>query len=146
MYQTRSLTLNLGLRRTFQWIFMVANVRSPILGADFFKHYGLVGDMGHKQITDTRTNPYVQGVTCISSSLSPSPSLLPQQPINDFTAIVLDFPTITLLCSKDHPIKHDITHHIETTGAPVSAHPQRLTPEQLKSAQQDMSSSNICWS
>ena len=34
-YGTRSLTLNLGLRRTFHWIFVIANVRKPILGADF---------------------------------------------------------------------------------------------------------------
>ena len=34
-YGTRSLTLNLGLRRTFRWVFMIANVRKPILGTDF---------------------------------------------------------------------------------------------------------------
>jgi len=33
-YGTRSLTLDLGLRRTFRWIF-VADVKKPILGADF---------------------------------------------------------------------------------------------------------------
>ncbi len=34
-YGTRSLTLNIGLRRTFQWIFVVADVSKPLLGADF---------------------------------------------------------------------------------------------------------------
>ena len=32
-YGTRWLTLNLGLCRTFRWVFMVANVRNLILGA-----------------------------------------------------------------------------------------------------------------
>ena len=36
-YGTRSLMLNLGLRRTFRWVFMIANVRNPILGADFLQ-------------------------------------------------------------------------------------------------------------
>ena len=118
-YGTRSLTLNLGLRRTFRWVFMVANVRNPILGADFFRHYDLMVDLGHKRLTDTRTNLSVQGV--ISSSQSATPSLLPQQPENEFTALLREFPSITQLCGKDRPIKHDITHHIETAGAPVIA-------------------------
>ena len=38
-YGTRSPTLNLGLRQTFRWIFVIASVRKPILGADFLQHY-----------------------------------------------------------------------------------------------------------
>ena len=37
-YGKRSLNLNLGLWRTFRWVFIVANVQSPILGADFLRH------------------------------------------------------------------------------------------------------------
>ena len=40
-YGTRSLTIDLGLRRTFRWIFVVADVKKPILGADFLRHFGL---------------------------------------------------------------------------------------------------------
>ena len=120
----------------FQWVFMVANVCNPILRADFLRHYGLVVDMGHKLLAETRTNLSAQGV--ISLSLSLSPSLLPQQPDNDFTAILLEFPTITQLCGKDCPIKHDITHHIENTGARVSACARRLAQESLKSAREEL--------
>lgn len=34
-YGTRSLTLVLGLQCTFQWIFIITDVKHPILGADF---------------------------------------------------------------------------------------------------------------
>ena len=34
-FGTRSLTLNLGLRRPFRWVFTIADVRHPILGAIF---------------------------------------------------------------------------------------------------------------
>ena len=114
---------------------MVANMRNPILGADFLLHYGLMVDMGHKLLADTRTNLSVLGV--ISLSQSASPSLLPQQPENEFTALLREFPSIAQLCGKDRPIKHDIMHHIETAGAPVSARPRRLAPEQLKIARQE---------
>ena len=101
-YGTRSLTLNLGLRRTFRWVFIVAKVRNPILGADFLKHHGLVVDMGHKRLADTRTNLSVQGV--ISASPSLSPLTLPKQQSSDYTAILREFPAITQACSKDRPI------------------------------------------
>ena len=39
---TRSLTLSLGLRRTFRWVFIVADVEQPILGADFLSHFNLL--------------------------------------------------------------------------------------------------------
>ena len=35
------------------------------------------------------------------------------------------------------PHEHDITHHITTTGSPVSVHPWRLPPEKLKIAHQE---------
>ena len=35
------------------------------------------------------------------------------------------------------PDKHDIAHHIETAGAPVSARPRRLAPDQLRAAKQE---------
>ena len=38
----RSLTLNLGLRRTCQWIFIIADVETPILGVDFLHHFGFI--------------------------------------------------------------------------------------------------------
>ena len=121
-YGTRLLMLNLGLRRTFRWVFMIANGRNPILGADFLNHYGLVVDMCRGRLLDTRSRLSVQSV--ISSSPSPSPTLLPKKLSNDFTAIMAKFPPITQPCSKDRPIKHDITHHIDTTGPPVSVRPQ----------------------
>ena len=74
-YGKRSLTLNLGLRRTFQWVFIVANVQSPILGADILRHYSLLVDIKHSWLVDAITQLRVQGI--ILQVTSPSPSLLP---------------------------------------------------------------------
>ena len=38
-------SLNLRLRHTFRWAFVVADVKQPIIGADFLKHFGLQVDM-----------------------------------------------------------------------------------------------------
>ncbi|GFV19009.1 uncharacterized protein TNCV_4758941 [Trichonephila clavipes] len=37
--------LNLGLRRPFIWTFIIADVSSPIIGADFLKHFNLLIDL-----------------------------------------------------------------------------------------------------
>ena len=39
--------------------------------------------------------------------------------------------------TPDIPVKHDIVHHIENTGAPVSAHPRRLAPDRFRAAKQE---------
>ncbi|GFX44835.1 hypothetical protein TNCV_1901481 [Trichonephila clavipes] len=40
--------LNLGLRRPFIWTFIIADVSSPIIGADFLKHFNLLIDFKKK--------------------------------------------------------------------------------------------------
>ena len=52
-YGSRSLTLNLGLRRTLHWVFIV---RKPILGADFLHHFNLLVDVKNCKLLDNLTH------------------------------------------------------------------------------------------
>ena len=47
------------------------------------------------------------------------------------------FPEVVQLGTKEQPVKHSVTHHITTTGPPVSARFRRLPPERLKAARQE---------
>ncbi|VDO96479.1 unnamed protein product, partial [Schistosoma curassoni] len=47
-YGEQSLILDLGLRRRFTWVFIVAEIKQPILGADFLGAYDLLVDIGKK--------------------------------------------------------------------------------------------------
>ena len=49
-YGNQLLTLNIGLRRTFQWVFIIADVKNPIIGADFLRRYSLLVDVEHNQL------------------------------------------------------------------------------------------------
>ena len=122
-YGNKLLTLNLGLRRPFQWIF----IKQPIIGTDFLRHFGLIVDVSHNQLSDSLTQLQIQGISTQSSS--PSPTLLPKHPTTEFEAILSEFPEIVQPCNNEQPVKHSITHHIKTTGPPVRAHPRRLPPE-----------------
>ncbi|GFX38859.1 hypothetical protein TNCV_1890231 [Trichonephila clavipes] len=45
VYTTQTLSLDLGLRRIFQWTFLVGNVSTPIIGTDFLYNFRLVPDI-----------------------------------------------------------------------------------------------------
>ncbi len=91
-----ALSLDLGLRRTFRWVFVIADVNQPILGADFLRHFGLAVDVHNGKLLVTTTKLQVNGI--ISSSRPPPPPVAP--------AIVLPIPTDTcysrLLCFTSH--------------------------------------------
>lgn len=52
----RSLTMDFGLRRTFRWVFLVADVKHAIVGADFLRHFGLLVDMKYCCLRDATTH------------------------------------------------------------------------------------------
>ncbi len=134
-YGTRSLTLNLGLRRSFQWVFIIADVQKPILGADFLRNFGLMVNMSRRQLVDSETHLHVKGMSSSVSSLCASLGL---KDVSDpYRALLSDFPTLIQVCSPDVPIKHDVVHHIETTGPPVYARPRRLAPDRLRAAKKE---------
>lgn len=121
-YGTRSLTMDLRLRRTFRWIFVLADVQKPILGADFLHHCGLLVDLQRKRLVDAVTQLNIQGI--ITHDPSPSPSIPSNKPSNEFAALLSE-------------VQHDVTRHIVTHGPPVFARTRRLAPERLKVARQE---------
>ena len=115
-YGTRSLTLNLGQRQNFRWVFVIADVRNAILGAEFLQQHNLLVDMRQQRLSDTTTKLTVQKIA--SAARSPSPSLLPQKPTTQFEAILSEFPAITHLCATTTPVntKLPTTSHVSVQG------------------------------
>ena len=54
-YGTRSLMLNVGFGWVFRWVFVIADVKRPILGADFLQSNQLLVDVHRKRLVDTST-------------------------------------------------------------------------------------------
>ena len=55
-YGQHSLTLNLHLRRPYRWVFTIADVKQPILGADCLQHHCFLVDIRRKTLIDSQTN------------------------------------------------------------------------------------------
>ena len=64
------------------------------------------------------------------------------KPMTEFETVFTEFPSITQPNILDHPIKHDVTHHIKTNGPPVHSGAHRLPLKNLKLL---VKSSNICY-
>ena len=92
-------------------------------------------DMHKRKLIDTCTHLCVHGI--LSSDTSPRLSLCPKDASNPYLTLLAEFPALTQVTTADTPVKHDVTHHIETTGPPVFAHPQRLAPDRLKAAKRE---------
>ena len=131
----RSLTLDLGLRRTCRWVFVIADVQQPIIGADFLRHFNLLVDMRLCRLLDSMTKVTVNGVMC--SQPSPQPMFATVDTPSPYSALLAQFPDITKPCYEDKAVKHEITHHITVTGPPVSARPRRLRPDRLNIARRE---------
>lgn len=138
-FGTRSLSLNLGLRRVFRWIFVIANVNKPILGADFLHHFGIMVDLQKGRLVDTNTHLQIQGIMAKALSLAPPFFPLAGMPMSSspYEKLLLEFPEVTSPHSYDCPVRHDIKHKISTAGPPVSSRARRLAPEKLRIARDE---------
>lgn len=122
---------------------MIAEVKQPILGADFLAHHKLLVDVNKRKLIDS--------VTCLqaiaSVSLQEEPSVRTIDSNNEYSDILSEFPNVTKpMCFKDTPY-HSIVHHIETTGSVVYARPRPLPPDKynkVKAEFQRMQEMGIC--
>ena len=130
----KSMTLDIGLRRSYRWIFIIADIPIPILGADFLAHFGLKVDVRNRQLIDTITGLRLRGI----QSTTPSPRPVFHVPASTpYTDLLRKFPDLSRPCYDASTVKHSVTHHIRTTGPSVFCRPRRLAPDRLKIAKSE---------
>nr|VZI39582.1 unnamed protein product [Spirometra erinaceieuropaei] len=148
----RSITLDLGLRRIFRWVFIIADVSVALIGADFLAHFNLLVDLKNRRLVDCITDLHAR----CQSDVNPCVNPLTVMPISDcpFHSLLRQFPRLTNPSFREVDIKHTVTHHISTTGPPKSCRPRRLAPDRLKIAKAEFEhmlelgiirQSDSCW-
>ncbi|GFV82910.1 transposon Ty3-G Gag-Pol polyprotein [Trichonephila clavipes] len=109
------LTLDLGLRRPFQWPFIIAKVKRGIIDADFLQKFQLLIDLHKRKLIDEVTNVSIKGEV----------------------ATVQENSDLSTVNRASKIVKHGIKHHILTTGQPVYSKARQLAPEKLKLVKQE---------
>ena len=131
-YGTKTMVLDLGLRREFRWFFTIADVKQPIIGADFIHHFDLTIRLSHKMLSDNITDLCVRG-SIISSS---QPTVRTIDETNRFADILKSFLAI-ILDNNRRVHEHSVQHHIIVRGHPVAERARRLAGEKLKAAREE---------
>ncbi|XP_036346614.1 uncharacterized protein LOC118755928, partial [Rhagoletis pomonella] len=122
--------INLGLRRNFEWSFMVADVSTPIIGSDFIRHYDLTIDLKRNKLIDKTTNLEVP--CTIRTGLNMQIKAFDHN--DPFAKLLADFKDLTEMTSDRRPVNTDVHHVIETSGQPVNARVRKLDLEKLAAA------------
>ncbi|XP_037919513.1 uncharacterized protein K02A2.6-like [Hermetia illucens] len=125
--------LNHGLRRPYKWIFQIADVARPILGADFLKQHGLLIDVLNKRLIDTTTK---LGTSCVVKRTTHS-GIFTVHNDSPYYQLLNQFPSITNPSSINKKPASNVRHFIKTTGPPVAARARRLTPDKLEIARKE---------
>ena len=111
-------TLNFRLCRMFHLNFVIADISKLLLGADFLHHFGLLVDMAHRKLVDTGTHLSIHEI--VTEGTPPSPTITTTTP-QGYSSLLSEYPDLTWIHNyQDTPVKHNVTHHISTTGPPLS--------------------------
>lgn len=130
------LNLSLGLRRNFNWNFIVCDVNQAIIGCDFLAKYNLAINISQRTLCDGETMLKVQGRTESNEICNLSP--FPVAQTSNFASLMKEFPKLCnteISETTEDPI---MFHHIETTGRPCFQRARRLAPNKLEAVRREI--------
>jgi hypothetical protein len=120
--------------RPFQFQFILADVRFPIIGIDFLRHFQLVVDVCEEQLLprSALAQPVGGDVFAVARQALP-----PAVNESEWTSILREFPAVTQPFTVASSPSHGVEHIIETAGRPTTARFRRLDPVRLAAAKQE---------
>ncbi|UYV68175.1 K02A2.6-like, partial [Cordylochernes scorpioides] len=127
-YGTKVRNLDIGLRRQFQWPFVIANTNRAIIGADFLNNFGLIIDIKNKRLIDGITNLSIRGVI---QSISDMGNISTLNSSSKVSAILTKYPNLCRPPADFVEAKHSVKHYIPTRGQPIHSKARRLDSQRL---------------
>ena len=145
-YGERDITIRLA-GQDYHWTFILADVSRPLLGADFLAHYHLMVDVARQQLIDTESFASLQ---LASVTITAGDHIHACSPNSAYSPIIQKHAAVFKPELRQTPgtaPKHDVYHHIKTTGPPVHSKFRRLSPEKsyiAKNAFAEMERMGVC--
>ena len=128
-------TLLIG-SRSFEFEFVIANVRQRILGADFLASFYLAPNHRDGTLMDLDSLDVLPATFAQNAKTN---HVTYVNEVNDPCYKLLDsFPDILTPSFTPKEVKHGVLHHIPTTGRPVQSRARRLDAEKLKVAKAEI--------
>nr|XP_012153221.1 PREDICTED: uncharacterized protein LOC105664217 [Megachile rotundata] len=124
--------LDLGFGRGMRWAFVVADVSRAIIGTDILSYFHLIIDVRRQVLIDGHSHVEV----CAHSEYSDFPTIRRVSADGPYRKLLAEFPGLQRASATPTGSAHNVEHHIETTGPPLTAKARRLAPEKFKAAKE----------
>lgn len=132
LYGTSTKNIDFNLHKQFTWTFIVSDVRTPIIGADFLSHYNLIVDVANKKLIDNSTKAHVVGE--IKQTCQPTITIIDKC---KYTDLLTEFKEILTIPQNNKKTATTTIHHIATKGQPIKERARRLSPVRYKAAKEE---------
>lgn len=132
-YGSKILNVNLGFKQNFTFSFILADITTPIIGANFLEKFNILVDIKNRKIFDSSSKHNIKTL----SSTCDIFSLKIKEKCTKFLKILEKYPSITREPVYSDKIKHATVHRIETNGNLPYCKPRRLDPHKLKIAKKE---------
>ena len=129
----KTVTIN---SRPFNFDFTVADVRQPILGADFLAEFALAPNHRDGLLIDLNTLNTIPATP--AKGIASNPVNFVDQADDPFYQLLDSFPAILTPSFTTVEPKHGVQHHIPTTGRPLQSRARRLAPDKLAVAKEEI--------
>ena len=132
---TCTIIIILGCGRKFSHELQLAEVTRRILGADFFARHNLAIDLAGCRLLDL---DHMSTVSARSGSLGVSISGIHAPRSSKYKTIIDEFPELLVPRIRQTNTKHNVEHHIVTSGPPLHARARRLDADKLSVAKAEL--------
>ena len=132
-YGVRNVSLRFN-ENTYEARLIIADVKRPLLGADFFRRHNLLVDLNGQRLIEADT--YLSS-PCFVSRVTKTELAPIEQDSNKFRKVLQEFPAILKPTFSSDAVKHGVQHHVCTTGPPVHSRARRLAPDRLAVAKKE---------
>ena len=137
-YGLKTMSLSLD-GRCYPWEFVIANVRQPLLGADFLCTYNLMVDIKGQRLVDTTTFSTFP----LNRATGQALGIHNVYTDNAFSDLLVQFPEILTPTFSSSWTKHGVEHFISTKGSSVHSRACRLPPDKLAIAKEEFRNMEI---
>ena len=134
--------------KSYPFTFIIAEVRQPILGADFLSRYYLAPNHRDKTILDLTTGEEIPMNMNYQTHQRFNGINLVDQKGNPYYQLLDSYPALSTPSFTPKEVSHGVRHHIPTNCHPIQSKVRRLNPDKLEIAKQEFEklvSLGICY-
>ncbi|GFO36275.1 retrovirus-related pol polyprotein [Plakobranchus ocellatus] len=120
---------------TYEARLIIADVKRPLLGADFFRRHNLLVDLNGQRLIEA--DSYLSS-PCSTRRVTKTELAPIELDCNKFRKVLQEFPALLQPTFSSESVRHGVQRCIATSGPPVHSRARRLAPDKLAAAKKEI--------